>query len=98
MGAFRRGIAHDDAQLAILALTWPSLGTVPSVARLLFTAFFVALALWCAFTVLKPQSRFSGITRFRGHPIEHMRTRRVVAAVVGIGCLLAAAGAWANTT
>jgi len=68
------------------------------VARLLFAAFFVALALWGAFTVLKPQSRLSGVTRFRGRPVESLQTRRIVAAVIGAGCLLAAVGAWRTTT
>ncbi len=71
---------------------------MPSVAGLLFAAFFVALALWGAFTVVKPQSRLSAVTRFRGRPVESLRTRRIVAAMLGAGCLLAAAEAWRTTT
>lgn len=68
-----------------------------SVPRLAFTVMFLVLALWCAFSVLRPQSRFGAVTRMRGRRVESMRTRRVASGVIGIGCLLAALGSWSYT-
>ena len=65
-----------------------------SVPRLVFTAFFMAIGLWCAYTVVKPEARFGAVKRFAGRPIESSRTRRIAAGLEGLVAILLAVWAW----
>src|SRR5919108_4941886 len=54
---------------------------MPSVPRLFFTGLFIALAIWCLFTIARPDSRFSGVRRtFRGRPLTNAEARACCAA------------------
>jgi hypothetical protein len=67
---------------------------VSSVPRLVFTAFFVAIGLWCAYTVVKPEARFAAVKRFAGRSIESSRTRRIAAGLGVLVAMLLAVWAW----
>ena len=60
----------------------------------MFTAFFMAIGLWCAYTVVKPEARFGAVKRFAGRPIESSRTRRIAAGLEGLVAILLAVWAW----
>jgi hypothetical protein len=70
---------------------------VSSLPRPVFTAFFIAIGLWCAYTVVKPEARFGAVKRFAGRAIDSSRTRRIAAGLGGLGAMLLAVWAW-NTS
>jgi hypothetical protein len=54
----------------------------------------MAIGLWCAYTVVKPEARFGAVKRFAGHPIESSRTRRIAAGLGVLVAVLLALWAW----
>jgi hypothetical protein len=69
-------------------------GPMPSIPRLLFTGWFIAMALWCVFTIAGPNSRLSGVTRLAGGRVISQRQRQVIAGLVGVLSLCLAVTAW----
>jgi len=88
--AERDGCGAGDSRIGL----YTDRGPMPSIPRLLFTGWFIAMALWCAFTIARPNSRLSGVTRVAGGRVVSQRQRRVIAGLVGVLSLCLAVTGW----